>query len=699
MPSEKKYTAEELAEREKNRKLRRAREVSEKSRDISDAMYSCMNPERRKECQYDLKLFLETYMPEAFYLDWSPDHLRAIKKIETSVLDGGLFALAMPRGSGKSTLCLGALMWVILYAHKKYPVLVGATAPAAEKQLKAVVIFMTTNQLFLEDFPESCIPFQALGGQANRAGGQLCNGLTTKIKMGKDQIILPYIEDQDTGEPFPTSSMIVESSGLTSAIRGKQHITPEGEVLRPDFVLVDDPQTTESAYSVSQTAKREELINKDILGLAGAGKKISGVCPCTIIAPDDLAAKLLNKQISPRWRGEVFTLMKSMPDNLDAWEHYREIYFDALRQDEYDYKKVNNYYLEHRKVLDKGAEASWDERKLENEVSAIQHSMHFYLEDEESFFSEYQNAPKERSEGRILKVKDVQQKINGYGKNVIPQQCNHLTAFIDVQKHCLYYTLIAWENDATGYITEYGAFPDQKINYYTYSKIRHTLEKAYPSTNDLGSRLYAGLTDLCNYLLRVQTRDDGLELSVKRLLIDAGWGYSTKKIYQFVREFGRPEVLPYMGVGIKASSKPMSEYSCHAGEMNFNHARLARVKDQPIRRVDCDVNYWKSKVTERLALSPGSKGCLTLYKDKPERHKMMAEQLTAEGFKLVKSGAREVEEWSLFNKGRDNHLFDCVVGAAAAADMEGIKPENDKLQPMTKGERLRRQRRSKVKYL
>ena len=163
------------AEKERNRVLRRAREVSEKSRDISEAMYSCMNPGRREECRLDLKLFLETYMPEAFYLDWSPDHLRAIKKIETSVLDGGLFALAMPRGSGKSTLCLGALMWLILYAHKKYPVLVGATAPAAEKQLKAVVIFMTTNQLFLEDFPESCIPFQALGGQANRAGGQLCN--------------------------------------------------------------------------------------------------------------------------------------------------------------------------------------------------------------------------------------------------------------------------------------------------------------------------------------------------------------------------------------------------------------------------------------------------------------------------------------------------------------------------------------------
>lgn len=699
MPKKKQIFSEETKAKEKLRKLRRAREVSEKSRDISEAMYFCMDDERREACRNDLKLFMETYMAEAFYMEWSPDHLRAIEKIQTSVLNGGLYALAMPRGSGKSTLCIGALMWVILYAHKRYPVLVGATSPSAEKQLQAVVIFMTTNQYFLEDFPEVCIPFQALGGQANRAGGQLYNGLTTKIKMGKDQLILPYIEGED-GEPFPTSSLIVEASGLTSAIRGKQHITPEGEVLRPDFVLVDDPQTTESANSVTQTAKREELINKDILGLPGAGKKMSGVCPCTIIAPDDLAAKLLNKQISPRWRGEIFPLMKSMPKNLDAWEHYREIYYDALRADEYPADKVNGYYLENREKLDDGAVASWDARKMENEVSAIQHSMHLYLDDEESFFSEYQNAPKEKNEGRQLKPKEVMQKINGYGKNVIPQQCNTLTAFIDVQGDLLWYTVVAWEQDATGYIIDYGAFPDQKINYYTNRKARHTLSKTYPSTTDLGSRLYAGLTDLCNEILEPRLRDDGIQIQVKRLFIDAGWGYSTKKVYQFVREFERPEVMPYMGFGIKASSKPMAEYTCAAGELNFNHSRLTKVKDQPIRRADADVNYWKTKVIERLSLAPSAKGSLSLFKARPEHHKMIAEQLTAEMSILVKAPTREVSEWKHPNKHMDNHLFDCVVGASAAADMEGIKPSNDKGKPtMTKGERLRRNQRSKVKYL
>ena len=101
--------SEETAEREKLRKLRRAREVSEKSRDISEAMYSCMDPGRREECRLDLKLFLETYMPEAFYLEWSPDHLKALEKIQISVLNKRFVRTGnASRLVVKSTMCLGS---------------------------------------------------------------------------------------------------------------------------------------------------------------------------------------------------------------------------------------------------------------------------------------------------------------------------------------------------------------------------------------------------------------------------------------------------------------------------------------------------------------------------------------------------------------------------------------------------------------
>ncbi len=56
-------------------------------------------PQRKMAALESFKTFCETYFSEIFYLPWSPDHLHVISKIERAVRNGGLFALAMPRGS------------------------------------------------------------------------------------------------------------------------------------------------------------------------------------------------------------------------------------------------------------------------------------------------------------------------------------------------------------------------------------------------------------------------------------------------------------------------------------------------------------------------------------------------------------------------------------------------------------------------
>ena len=686
---------------ERKRLQKRARVQAAKGKDITGLMRGCFNPERRESTRLNLRLFLETYFPDVFYLDWSPDHLLVIQRIETSVLKGGLFAMAMPRGQGKTAISICASKWVVLHAHCRFPVIVGATAGHAENSLETIKTFLTSSPLLIEDFPEVCIPFQALEGIAQRASGQTCGGVSTDIKMGKDRLIFPYIEDEN-GDPYPTSGIILVTTGLTGSIRGLQHTTPSGEIMRPDFTVIDDPQTDESANSVSQTHKRERLINKAVLGLAGVGRKMRGIMPCTIIHRDDLAAKILDKKISPRWRGECFKMLKTMPKNLEAWEEYKDVYINAFKSEPFDHKTVNEYYLEHREFLDFGAEASWDKRKEPEEISAIQHAMHLYLDDEDSFYSEYQNDPKENEGASKLTVADILKKVSGYERSVIPQQCSDLTAFIDVQGDLFWSVVTAWDDDASGHIIEYGAFPEQKEKYYTNAKAvkgRRSLSKAYPKTTDLEGKLFAGLWDHCDEIMRDRYRDDGVKMKVKRLLIDAGWGMSTQTVYRFVRQYNNPAVMAYMGVGIGASARPMVEYKRVAGERNWDHARKSRVKDQPIFRIDCDVNYWKTDVTERLALPVGSRGGITLYKGGDREHRMVAEQFTAEHPVMVKSATRTVSEWKHIDKSRDNHLFDGIVGCACAADMEGIKTtKSQKDDKITKGERLRRQKSKRIKY-
>ncbi|MFN7291962.1 MAG: hypothetical protein ACK5ST_01420, partial [bacterium] len=46
----------------------------------------------------------------------------------------------------------------------------------------------------------------------------------------------------------------------------------------------------------SQCATRESILAGAILGLAGPGKKISGIMPCTVIRPGDMADNILSRE-------------------------------------------------------------------------------------------------------------------------------------------------------------------------------------------------------------------------------------------------------------------------------------------------------------------------------------------------------------------------------------------------------------------
>ena len=90
---------------------------------------------RRSRADGDFRFFCETYFPHLFTLDWSPDHLRVIGKIERVVRNRETLAVAMPRGSGKTTLCLSAVQWAILSGQHPFVYLVASTHEAALSML------------------------------------------------------------------------------------------------------------------------------------------------------------------------------------------------------------------------------------------------------------------------------------------------------------------------------------------------------------------------------------------------------------------------------------------------------------------------------------------------------------------------------------------------------------------------------------
>ena len=623
---------------------------------------------RKEACRLNFRLFCETYFPEVYALNWSDDHLRAISKIEQAVLKGGLFALAMSRGSGKSSLTETAAIWAMLYGHREFVVIVGASESAALEILDSIKTELEVNEHLAADFPEVMFPIRCLDGIANRCAGQLYLGERTRITWTSSEIVLPTIKNA------PSSGVLVRVAGITGRVRGMKYKKPDGRTIRPEFVIIDDPQTSESAGSVEQTRKRVRVLAGDILGLAGPGKKISGIMPCTVIRPGDMAEQILDKSKHPEWNGERCKMLYQFPRNEELWNRYADLRADELRE-KGTFEKATAFYAAHQTEMDEGAVVSWPARYNYDEISAIQHAMNLKLTDEAAFWAEYQNdpLPEDLETEEQLTVDGVANKLNGHSSKCVPVSANHLTMFIDVQKSLLFYVVCAWDDDFTGYVIDYGTWPDQRRRYFALSDANPTLQQKFPHAG-LEGCLYGGLKSLTeDYLSREFTRDDGAAMKIERCLIDANWGQSTEVVYQFCREARFANViLPSHGKYIGASSKPMSEYKKAVGDRVGHNWRMPNIRGKrAVRHVIFDTNYWKSFIASRLLTAMGDRGCLSLWGRETERHILFAEHLTAEYRVKTEGRGRRVDEWKMRPEAHDNHWFDGLVGCAVAASMSG----------------------------
>lgn len=679
--------------------------MAEKDRNITK-IPDIDSPARRARCRKSLRLFCETYNKLAFWMPWCDDHLRAIERIEEAATKGALYSFAMPRGTGKSAICRMAALWAVSYALCRYVFVIGANEKKAVDTLAAVKTWIRFLPLYAADFPEVSIPANKIGGIANRAGGQLCQGKPTMIEWGKQQVVLPTVPPPENWPKswrlradgmVPSSGTVLGVSGLTGdGIRGSLLTLTTGEAIRPDLVLLDDPSTDESAASPSQNATREQLVSGAVLGMAGPGKTISAVMPCTVIRPGDMADNLLDRSKHPLWRGERTKLLRSMPADLDAWEPYFEVYKRCAQKEPPDFTESTAYYLEHRAELEAGAEASWPARKLASEVSAVQHAMHLYCRDKRAFWAEYQNDPQpdDVEQQGTLTADQVSRKLNGLPRARVPLFAGRLTAFVDVQASLLYWAVCGWGDDFTGAVLAYGSFPDQHRPYFTLRDAKRTLAQA-TGVEGVEAQIYRGLTTLADVLLgQSWEREDGAALKVERLLVDAG--FMDQTVRAWCRQAGKGDaVLPSFGRYFGARKTPIGEWKKQEGERVGPDWVIRKASGPHLtRHVLFDSNRWKSFLTQRLQVDYPGSGSLTLYGKDPAEHRMVADHLTSEKCTQVSADGRTTGEWSLIPS-RDNHLLDCLVGCAVAASTLGVSLPDTR--PPAKKERRPRMSMNEMK--
>lgn len=647
----------------KSRGEERARRVSAAGRDIG-APPPIGDPARRDGTRVDFRAFCETYAPESFPLAWSPDHLTAISKIEGAVLRGELFAFAMPRGSGKTTLCEWASIWALLHGHRQFIVIVGSDQAIAEQMLDSIKSHLEQNDLLAKDFPDATFPIRALEGINKRARGQTINGKSTKIQWDADQITLATVPGGIS------SGAAVRVAGITGRIRGLRHTRPDGQTIRPDLVLIDDPQTDESASSPSQCATREKTLSGAILGLAGPGKNISGLCTVTVIRTDDLADRLLDRQRHPSWQGERTKLVYEWPDAEDDWSEYAELRREGQR-DGTGTGRADEFYRQRQARMDAGSRVAWPERKAAGDLSAIQHAWNLRIDRGESAFNaEFQNSPladditTDKLDKRALPLRAT-----NIPRGVVPAGHTKLTAFVDVQERLLYWLVCSWSESFGGQVIAYGSHPDQASSFYEAGSARKTLALATPGAS-FEAALRAGLDETARLLLSHEwKREDGVPMRISQLLVDSNWGQSTAVVRNFCRSTPfAAQILPSRGKGVGASGTPMGPRK-NRGDRGGLNWLVGKTAEGIQIEATYDTNFWKTFTSARLRLGLGDPEAIMLHAG---NHDMLIEHLVAEFPVRVEARGRSVDEWK--SVARENHFWDCLVGAAVAASITGLEP-------------------------
>lgn len=570
-------------------------------------------------------------------------------------------------------------MWAAMTARHHFVMMLAVNATRAIELLDSVKTELLANDLLHEDWPEITHPIRALEGRAHSAKGQHINGVPTHIGWRRSEVVFPHVCVYSDGAPCDhASATILRVSGLTGGgVRGQKFTRPhDGRNVRPTLVLLDDPQDDDCAGSPYQVDKRHKLIHGAVLGMAGPGKKVTAVMPCTVIQPDDLSHRLLDREKSPLWTGQRYQLLQRFPERMDLWDDYA-----TRRADEYrnggDGHLATAWYGQQRDLMDRGALASWPERHNPDELSAVQHAMNLYYLDRQAFMSEYQNdpIPPVLGGGDQLKADVLERRHNGIPRRTIPVSATALTAYVDVQQKCLYWLVCAWSPSFSGAVVDYGTYPDQQRPYFALADVQRTLARAAPGAGLEGS-IHAGLDKLAEQLLACEwTQEGGAALKIGKLLIDANWGASTDTVYDWCRRTTHAAVvMPAHGRYVGAASKPWSEYEKKPGEQLGFHWLVPSVSGRrAVKHLLVDTNFWKSHVEERLRAAIGDRGSLTFFgKAGAADHRLLAEHLTSE-YKVETTGrGRKVDEWRIRPSKPDNHWLDCLTGCAAAASMLGI---------------------------
>ena len=656
-----------MTEREKNRSRIAAQRAA--ARDLVIPLPA--EPNRRVDCLADPVLFLRTYFPTTFFQPFTPDRTEMIQSIVNAARYGGDFAIAGPRGEGKTRLAIYGALYLMVAQLSTFPIVIGKSQSKSVNELKTIKERLQQSERLIADFPEVGVPFKAVGAWSSRARMQTVAGVPTNIELAADHVIFPTIplhrlpDEWNPDWGTQASGQIMSCLGVDGPIRGTNYRDQ-----RPTLAILDDIESKESAHSDTVIETNETIIEKDVGGLGGSGRRVSRVMLCTTQNRKCIAYKYTDREQKPSWNGQRFRKMVKKPARSDMWDEYIEKRIQKQKDDP-DARAAHRFYRDNRELMDAECEISnpysFDDRVHSDgellELSAIQAYYNRVADfGSDAVATEDDNDPPEENgpEGMGISAALVSSRISGLDKHICPVNTTCITAGIDIGKYACHWAVVGWTNNATGVVMDYGVAEVANTNV---NSTEQAIEQA----------IYKTLLEFRDWIGNVEFTDQtGTPRKIDTCFCDSG-DY-TQSVYEFIRQVGHGPFFASKGVGKYKTPKPSD--TVRVG--THLHASY-QVADRIWLNL-MDVDYWKRFVHERFLTPTFSDqnmlraGSLSLYDPIGSRsHLTFSQHIVAEEWVSdFKQGRGERCYWVVHN--RNNHFLDAVTMASAAASLSGVNP-------------------------
>ena len=596
---------------------------------------------------------------------------------QDALIHGGKFVIAAPRSEGKTSISEGAVIWALLYGHSTFIIYVGASKEAAMDSFESIQAELESNEILLNYFPEAVYPIHRLEGQNNRSKGQLCNGERTHIEWRSDRIVFPTIPGS-----FCSGSILL-ASGYDGRLRGRKHKTAEGHNVRPNGIIFDDVQKDKTGKNPANADYLEKILKRTVKYLGTRSSKMSLIIPGTRLNPSCFMSRMLDRKRNPSYQGLLLKAIDKWPDNMELWKDYWKIWndeYERLQQlpnapaDAWLQAKeaAADFYRTRRADMDAGAEISWPDNVGLGDVSGLQTLMNMYLEDEAGFLTEFQNEPQDDA-GSVIKLTEdiwLSKIVPALNRGVVPMTFDRLTVGMDLHKNLIYWIVVAWGENFSGHIVDYGTFPKQPYNDFTVDNATITLESTFPGLSYEG-QLYAGMEAICGELFaRVYQREDGTELRIQRGLVDSNWAPTTTTIQTFIHRNAAFPLFPSRGSGKSLTWQFFPSEKKIDTRTPFSYLTKKQT-DQLTQTVWVNTNQVKSFTLQRLVSGVGGTSTMTVFNGSRALHALLFNHLTSQYYESVSKPSGSYNEWKKLPGRTEDHWWDCLNLAVVANFMEG----------------------------